>query len=231
MALCLFLAIINFCKGEITMTNCTIIKKSKKIKIKIGDKFGKLTVKKDLGTIKGRPRFECICECGNIRIKVRHDLYSGRAKSCGCSRVTHGMTNTPTYMTWQHITDRCNNPNSDRYHYYGGRGITVCEQWTNFEQFFKDMGERPDGLTIERKNNELGYFKENCKWATQSEQLRNQRLRNDNKTGTRGIDWDKYHQKYHVRIGINRKTIQLGYFATLGQAKIARQQGEQKYWE
>lgn len=82
---------------------------------------------------------------------------------------------SPSYLTWSGMIQRCNNPKHDKYPYYGGRGIKVCKRWREFRFFLKDMGERPDGLTLDRKDPNKNYCKENCKWATKSEQSRNRR--------------------------------------------------------
>jgi hypothetical protein len=87
----------------------------------------------------------------------------------------HGMSKTKTYRTWQSMKARCTNPSNVQYMDYGGRGIGVCEEWMKFENFFEDMGLRPEGMSLDRIDNEKGYSKENCRWATEFEQKRNTR--------------------------------------------------------
>jgi hypothetical protein len=102
----------------------------------------------------------------------------GKSKSCGCLKTdvqkTHGLGRTAIYYAWAAMIQRCENPKNKWYHRYGGRGIKVCEAWRNdFRAFYADMGDKPDGLELDRKDNNGDYSKENCQWSTRSEQVRN----------------------------------------------------------
>ena len=133
----------------------------------------------------GQVQWECLCDCGNITIVGTSQLRPNRTTSCGCfqkeaarnASLTHGMSSSAEYRTWNKIRERCYNERDKRYSDYGGRGITMCEEWRNsFEAFYRDMGPRPTPEhTIDRRENDKGYSKENCRWATWNEQQNNKR--------------------------------------------------------
>jgi len=143
-----------------------------------GNIYGRLKI---LRQVKSKPGWwVCKCVCGKYIEACGADLRRFHTTSCGCARldsiVTHGMKNTPEYKAWDSMKQRCTNPNSDSYVYYGLRGVRVCRRWLDsFENFFDDMGKRPAGCSLDRRDTDGNCTKKNCRWASRLEQENNKR--------------------------------------------------------
>ena len=161
----------------------------------VGQSFDKLVVLSRKGSnYAGHALWKCECECGKYRIATTGNLKSGAVKACtSCSRQrvkdshhkTHGLSRSPTYRSWDGMIQRCTNIKYFRYADYGGRGIKICKRWFKFENFLADMGRRPKGKTLDRKNNDKNYEKLNCKWSTPKEQAQNRR--NSKRSASRSV--------------------------------------------
>lgn len=205
----------------------------------VGKRVGRLTVLKQMKIDKIK-MCECVCECGNIVIASVNLLWQGNKKSCGClyketrktSAVSHGMSYSPEYRVWNGMKTRCTSVSHKAFKDYGGRGITYDPSWENFENFLKDMGERPsDRHTIERLDVDGNYCKENCIWIDdRSEQGYNRGIVSNNTSGRTGVHFSLDKNKWVASIGFNRKVIYLGAYTTFEEAVSAREVAEIEYY-
>lgn len=160
-----------------------------------GQRFGRLLVCAMVYEAGKDSKAQCVCDCGSAFTATVYNMRSGNTSSCGCldrelkvargrvhgsiqgkKNATHGMSKTPTYVSWQDARKRCFSPKNKRFAEYGGRGITMCAEWADsFESFLADMGVAPPGMTLERERVNGDYEPGNCKWATRAEQSQNTR--------------------------------------------------------
>ena len=178
-----------------------------------GKRFGRLIVLRYVDKDTQRnSRWLCMCDCNKEKVVRGNNLKSGVTKSCGCLSIEktkqrstkHGHYMSITYQSWECMNQRCNNLNYKQYKDYGGRGIKICARWKNFSNFLEDMGERPTNkYSLDRIDNDGNYCKENCRWATRTEQQRNRQdnrlISFDNKMLC-PIEWSE-------KTGIAEKTI------------------------
>jgi hypothetical protein len=153
----------------------------------VGQRFGHLIILDEVPKIGKNRMVLCRCDCGNEKIHGLRHLKSGAALSCGCTRnvaaaercrkrATHRQTGSREYRAWRSMKKRCYNITDKNFHNYGGRGISVCVRWLeSFECFYADMGVCPDGMSLDRKNNDGNYEPDNCRWVTCKVQSRNTR--------------------------------------------------------
>ena len=177
--------------------------------------YGRLTIleESERSGYQRKVLVRCSCEAATEKAVRLSSLRNGQTTSCGClqkaatraANTSHGLRQHSTYRAWRAMLTRCTNPNHESYLNYGGRGITVCDRWKKFENFYADMQPTyEEGLTLDRKDSSQGYNPENCKWATWTEQARNRRS-NINVTFSGKTqclaDWCK-------ELNLNYKTIQ-----------------------
>ena len=162
--------------------------RGKPLKSYVGEKYGYITIidygyrEYSTGSKRRRGTLKFICECGNIKEVLAHNITQGSVKSCGCKtnemkvNIKHGLWKHRLYSTYTDMKQRCLNSNNKRYHRYGGRGIKICDEWLNDISVFYEWAMNngyEDNLTIERINNDGNYEPSNCTWITLSEQTKN----------------------------------------------------------
>lgn len=185
------------------------------MKVELGKKYNLLTPVELIGSDQRRRRlYRCICDCGNERIAVSSYLLNGTTKSCGCTlrqatikrSTTHGKTKHPLYHVWMGMKTRCFNEKCGWYHRYGGRGITVCDDWKKDFQIFYEWamasGYR-EGLSLDRIDVNGNYEPNNCRWATIHEQQNNRR----NNVHIEAYGRTLTVAEWAIELGISKETI------------------------
>lgn len=201
-----------------------------------GKKFGRLTVVRRVESKSSKARWLCRCDCGVDKEVCGCMLRSGNTRSCGCfqkesaraNQTKHGLKYHPLYAIHTSLVRRCTSHNDPSYHNYGGRGITVCDEWLDKESGLRDFVEWAEkngyekGLEIDRRDNDGNYEPSNCRFVTRCVNSRNKRKRVDNTSGYVGVIYNKSSGKWKSEISINKRRIVFGYFDYKKQAVEAR---------
>lgn len=210
-----------------------------------GNKYGRLTI------VNEGPKLDysygsvgqvwCECDCGNSELTLvrKNNLISGNTTSCGCvgdeSRKTHGLSDTRTYQIHEGMLRRCKPELAWQFPYHAGKGIQVCDDWNPraggcFENFYRDMGEAPEGMSLDRIDVAGNYCKENCRWATNSVQGYNKGLDPNNTSGKSGVSFYTKQGKWSAEIHVENQHIRLGMFSKFEDAVRAREDAELTYY-
>lgn len=201
-----------------------------------GKRYGKLLVVERLGTNgHGDALYFCQCDCGNTNIVIQSNLIKNHALSCGkygCKKTnrTHGMRQSDLYHKYYDIHTRCDRKDNPL---YGGRGISVCKEWSgengflHFMEWSMENGYK-EGLSLDRIDVNGNYCPENCRWVTWEIQAQNQRVARNNKTGISGVYIKN--GKYAAQISVHGKRLYLGTFETIAEATKSRREAELKHW-
>lgn len=165
------------------------------------------------------------CDCGNIKEISKQSFNTMNVQSCGCAQLdhinsynasdiergTHNMSKSKEYVAWKNMKARCDDINQQAYKNYGGRGITYCDEWSSFENFYKEMGECPQGMTLERLEVNGNYSRSNCKWASNKEQSVNRRKVTNSSSPYKGVVYSKSESKFKASARKDDKYLHLGY--------------------
>lgn len=181
------------------------------MKVKIGNRYERLLVTALISDRKN-PKAVCLCDCGKVVTPQRGALTNGRAKSCGCLRAdlfvtrntSHGESGSQLHSIWLGMRARCESPSNKFFHNYGGRGIRVSADWSDYVNFARDMGPCPDGMTLERKDTNGNYEKNNCIWADWATQATNKRV--SRRWVIHGVEYRSSHDAARA-IGVDPSTI------------------------
>lgn len=213
-----------------------------------GEVFNNLTVVRFVGWKIYKPTYrrslwEIKCHCGKVFESLISNVISGSTRSCGCTKLRklaerntkHGCSGSRTLTSFEAMLRRCHYTGHKDFHKYGGAGITVCDRWREpapkgFLNFLGDMGERPEGSTINRIKGAKTYSKETCEWATYSVQGYDQKKKVTNTSGRTGVNWIKARSTWQATINVEKERIYLGSFKDYGRAVKAREAAEVKYY-
>ena len=218
------------CSGSITSCGC--MKGKSNIMDITGQVFGRLTAVENTGrkTTAGYV-WKCSCECGTIKEVPISALNAGSIRSCGCLKITHGMTLSPSWRSWDSMIERCKNPKYSEWY----SDVSVCERWLEpggkgFINFYEDMGERPEGMTLNRINGAKIYSKETCEWATLSMQSFDQKKSKVNTSGRTGVFQVKETGRWVAQIKKNRVVTEVYRGDSFEEACEARTKAEIEYF-
>lgn len=206
--------------------------------INSGDRFNRWVVVEPL-RVSGKLYYKVICDCGNSsRVESSH-LVSGKSGSCGCLHkelvalrgTKHGMCKSKTYKTWEMMIQR-GREDSKSFKNYRDKGISVCDRWKeDFGNFLEDMGERPEGASLDRKDNTKGYNKENCRWANTTVQAVNKGLNSLNTSGVKGVSWDTNKERWRATLILKKRVLLDKLFINKDDAISARLAAESLYFK
>jgi hypothetical protein len=199
---------------------------------RIGQRFGKLVVVEQAGRDKlKKVLWKCLCDCGKEAVVVSGSLVTGNTESCGCvgKNFKHGGTGKGSYNTWRAMIRRCTNPKDKDYPRYGGKGVTVCQEWLEYANFAKDVGEPSGDETLDRVDVYGNYEPNNCRWAGIKTQNRNVRVRPDSSTGFTGVS-KTGSGRFIAKISVGKNAYYSKVYLTLEEAAEARKELERKHW-